>query len=172
MSGSFIFVRHGQTEWNRQKRFIGSADIPLNKAGLAQAKAVAERLADRASGVVISSPLSRAVQTADQICLRGDRKLTLDPRLTEIDLGKLQGRCEPELNFFSDWKSNTLRYAVEPFDKVMSRVSAAIFDAVQMSVDPPIIVAHSGVFFSICVWLDQPHLFTEIGHTIPVELSL
>jgi broad specificity phosphatase PhoE len=63
-----ILVRHGQTEWNRVERFRGHADVPLNETGLAQAEATGRRVAERwQPAAVYSSPLSRAVMTAEAI---------------------------------------------------------------------------------------------------------
>ena len=62
-----IVVRHGQTEWNRVVRFRGVVDVPLNETGLAQARAVGRRLASLPISAVYSSPLSRAIQTAEAI---------------------------------------------------------------------------------------------------------
>ena len=60
-----MLVRRGQTEWNRVERFRGRADVPLNQAGLAQAKATARRVAQEWRPVAVySNLLSRAVKTA------------------------------------------------------------------------------------------------------------
>ncbi len=63
-----ILVRHGQTEWNRVERFRGRADVPLNETGLAQAEATGLRIyGEWLPSAVYSSPLSRAVRTAETI---------------------------------------------------------------------------------------------------------
>jgi len=68
-----ILVRHGQTEWNRVERFRGRADVPLNETGLAQAEATGRRVASEWQPVAIySSPLSRAVKTAEAIARHFD----------------------------------------------------------------------------------------------------
>ena len=61
---TFAFIRHGQTDWNRDDRLQGSSDIPLNDAGRAQAHEAAELLRDGGWQVVVSSPLVRARETA------------------------------------------------------------------------------------------------------------
>jgi probable phosphoglycerate mutase len=68
MSTNIILVRHGQTEWNRLERFRGRYDVPLNSTGLKQADQVAKRILSQWKPVAIySSPLSRAMQTADAL---------------------------------------------------------------------------------------------------------
>lgn len=66
LSGSLTLIRHGQTPWNIQKLMQGSSDIPLNDVGRAQAVETGRRLAELNLGfeVLVSSPLSRALETA------------------------------------------------------------------------------------------------------------
>jgi broad specificity phosphatase PhoE len=65
---TILLVRHGQTEWNRVERFRDHADVPLNAAGLRQAEATGRRIAaEWKPAAVYSSPLSRALKTAEAI---------------------------------------------------------------------------------------------------------
>jgi broad specificity phosphatase PhoE len=92
-----ILVRHGQTEWNRVERFRGRADVPLNAAGLAQAEATGRRLA---AGVppaaVYSSPLARAVKTAEAIAGHFALAVQIHAGLADIDYGQWQGLTPDE----------------------------------------------------------------------------
>lgn len=60
-------IRHGETDFNVQGRYTGSTDVPLNQKGISQAKRIAEKLVDYQIDIIISSSLTRAVQTADYI---------------------------------------------------------------------------------------------------------
>jgi broad specificity phosphatase PhoE len=87
-----LLIRHGETEWNVVRRYQGQLDPPLTERGLAQAEAVARRLAELCefdSAPVVASPLGRARRTAEIICAR--RRSTAsdtDERLREITLGR------------------------------------------------------------------------------------
>ncbi|MBQ9881136.1 MAG: histidine phosphatase family protein, partial [Synergistes sp.] len=61
------FLRHGRTEWNNQLRYQGAVDIPLNEDGRMQAHKAALRFSSADIDAVISSPLSRAMETAERI---------------------------------------------------------------------------------------------------------
>lgn len=67
--GRIALIRHGQTDWNLEERLQGATDVPLNDTGRHEARAVARRLHAGASrwDVLVSSPLSRAVETAQII---------------------------------------------------------------------------------------------------------
>jgi uncharacterized phosphatase len=89
---TFAFIRHGQTDWNRDDRLQGSSDIPLNDAGRAQAHEAAELLRDGGWEVVVSSPLVRARETAQIIA--ADLGIELGPSypmLIERDYGDMEG---------------------------------------------------------------------------------
>jgi broad specificity phosphatase PhoE len=92
-----ILVRHGQTEWNRVERFRGRADVPLNESGLAQAEATGRRVAAMARlSAVYSSPLSRAVRTAEAIARPFALPVHPHPGLLDIDFGQWQGLTPDE----------------------------------------------------------------------------
>lgn len=87
------FVRHGQTTWNKRKKLQGQHDTKLTPRGVEQARLAGEGMKDIPFDCIISSPLSRARVTAEEI--RRDRPLEIefDDRLKEIDFGRDNGRC-------------------------------------------------------------------------------
>lgn len=93
-----ILVRHGQTEWNRVERFRGRADVPLNETGLAQAEATGRRVADEWRPVAVySSPLSRAIKTAEAIARHFNLSVQPHSGLIDIDYGEWQGLSPAEV---------------------------------------------------------------------------
>jgi broad specificity phosphatase PhoE len=96
-SRSFLCVRHGVTDWNRAGRFVGRTDVPLNDEGIAQAKAAARRLHDVSLDVIVSSPLSRAVETAEIIAMASHKPVQIDADLMECDFGSFEGRTIVEV---------------------------------------------------------------------------
>jgi len=92
-----ILVRHGQTEWNRVERFRGRADVPLNATGLAQAEATGRRVAAEWRPVAVySSPLLRAVRTAEAIARHFNLAVQTYSGLADIDYGQWQGLTPDE----------------------------------------------------------------------------
>jgi broad specificity phosphatase PhoE len=94
---TIVLVRHGETDWNRERRFQGHADMPLNDAGRRQARELAELLRAEGLSAVYTSPLGRARETAEIV---GER-LGLTPielaALREIDVGDWQGLTVDEV---------------------------------------------------------------------------
>jgi len=86
-----IFVRHGETESNAERRYMGHEDSPLSALGRAQAAAVASRLAREDIDAIYSSDLGRAAATADAIAEACGLRRTLDERLRERHAGVFQG---------------------------------------------------------------------------------
>jgi broad specificity phosphatase PhoE len=93
----FVLARHGETDWNREGRWQGHADITLNERGREQARALAERLAKEPIDVIYSSDLSRAHETALIIGERKRMAVTTDPGLREIDVGRWSGLTPDEI---------------------------------------------------------------------------
>ena len=93
-----LLVRHGQTEWNREERFRGQADVPLNETGLAQAEATGRRVAATwQPAAVYSSPLSRSVETAEAIAGHFGLHVQVHAWLADIHYGDWQGLTPSEV---------------------------------------------------------------------------
>ena len=82
-------VRHGQTDWNKEKRLQGQEDIPLNDFGRHLAKETGIRLRNVRFDLCFSSDLKRALETANLILDEGSNKvpIIMDKRLKEIAFG-------------------------------------------------------------------------------------
>lgn len=97
---TFALVRHGQTDWNAERRLQGSTDIPLNAVGRGQARNAVAALSGYEWDAIVSSPLSRAAETADLIAaglgLSVARRV---PELAERSFGPAEGlQAGPELD--------------------------------------------------------------------------
>lgn len=93
----YIF-RHGETDWNRESRFQGHIDVPLNDTGRQQAEELAYKLTDKSIEAILSSDLGRARETAE-ICAKilGHVPVHIDERLREAHLGEAQGKTYDEI---------------------------------------------------------------------------
>lgn len=87
---NLYIIRHGETDWNKTRRMQGRTDIPLNEFGIHLAEETAKGLRDTKFAAVYTSPLGRAVQTA-QIVAGKDAVLIKDERLTEMGFGVYEG---------------------------------------------------------------------------------
>ena len=135
-----ILVRHGQTEWNRVERFRGRADVPLNETGLAQAEVTGKRIFNEwRPEAVYSSPLSRAVRTAEIIAGHFDLSVQVHPGLTDIDYGQWQGLTPEEVRerwpeMIDDWynKPDSIRIpGGETLEELRTRLLRAIGELVK-----------------------------------------
>lgn len=97
--------RHGQTDWNKEGRIQGHLDIPLNEQGRFEAARLALGLKRIPIGLILSSDLSRAVNTSELLLERANREgwhpripIISDERLREVNLGALQGLTHAEIH--------------------------------------------------------------------------
>jgi len=108
-----ILVRHGETDWNKQGRFQGQIDIPLNNNGKSQAKAASEFLKDCILHKAFSSSLSRPKETAQIIVNEHPGiKISLKDNLKEIGHGKWEGKLESEIK--SNWSDLLKTWKLSP----------------------------------------------------------
>jgi broad specificity phosphatase PhoE len=128
-------VRHGETAWAKLGRHTGRTDIPLTETGRTQANALGRRLAGHPFGLVLTSPLSRAAETA---AIAGYAETAvLDDDLMEWDYGALEGRRTAEIRAdipgWTIWRGpwprgETTREVGARADRVIARVRAAQAD--------------------------------------------
>ena len=149
-------VRHGETEWARLGRHTGRTDVPLTDTGREQARALGRRLAGATFELVLSSPLSRAAETAD---LAGfAERVVVDPDLREWDYGALEGRLTVDIREdypgWSIWtgpwpEGETVEQVGARADRVLARIRAA---------DGDVLVFSHGHFLRVLAarWLDLP----------------
>jgi broad specificity phosphatase PhoE len=98
-----FLVRHGETDWNMIRRIQGGAsDIPLNEKGKKQAEGVAVRLKSEPIKAIYSSPLQRALHTAQAIARYHDLPIETLPSLKEILVGELEGVSGSEMKLRFD----------------------------------------------------------------------
>lgn len=103
-----ILVRHGQTLWNREKRIQGISDIELSNRGRAQAYSLARSLRDEKIDSIVSSPLKRAVQTAEAINCFHHLPIEYEEDLMELNMGDFEGATFLEMiknqgDFMTRW---------------------------------------------------------------------
>ena len=136
-----ILVRHGQTAWNvgagAVERFRGQIDLPLNDTGLAQARALAEQLADHPITAVYSSPLKRAMGTAQPTAQQLGLPVQPLPGIIDINYGDWQGLSPVEVaqaypDLYPRWLETPQRVKFphgESLRQVRLRGMAALKDA-------------------------------------------
>lgn len=103
-----ILVRHGVTQWNQENRALGRADIELNEEGRRQAQGLALALKGERVAAIYSSPLRRAVETAQAIVRFHQGEVKIDGAFIEMDAGELDGLTYEEMRdryggFLQEW---------------------------------------------------------------------
>lgn len=154
----FILIRHGETDWNRELRFQGQLDVPLNAIGQQQAQRAGGRLANELADHLITSDLLRTQQTAAPISLLRPAQAALAAQLNagfrEQSFGKLEGMSVPEIQqtlpqVWTRWTQFDADYTVEGGETARqfhARVMQAMSTLAQSHRDKTlIIVTHGGV---------------------------
>jgi broad specificity phosphatase PhoE len=124
MAQHVYLVRHGETSLNADGRLRGLANPELNERGERQAHAVAVALATVDAGVVVSSPLQRAVRTAAAIADHARTTHQIDDRFNDRDYGQWTGAVKSEV--IAEWGSVDAAPGVEPTAAVLSRSAPAL----------------------------------------------
>lgn len=103
-----LLIRHAETGHNRDSRVQGQADVPLSDLGLRQAEALSNALRDQPIVAVVSSPLARALVTAEAVAAPHDLLVQPEPDLMELHVGEMEGLSTSEMrerfpDFLAEW---------------------------------------------------------------------
>jgi ribonuclease H / adenosylcobalamin/alpha-ribazole phosphatase len=129
-----VLLRHGQTPMSVQKRYAGRSDVPLTDLGVQQAVAAAKRLASAGLDVIVTSPLQRAVRTAEEVAAATGTPVVADEGFRETDFGAWEGLTFAEVR--ERWPAEMTAWLTDPavappggesFAEVSERVTAALY---------------------------------------------
>lgn len=159
-------VRHGETDSNAARRYLGWSDEPLNAVGLAQAQALAQRLSTASVTAIYSSDLPRAMQTAAAIAARHGLPVVSLPGLREADFGRWSGLTYTEIEAADPqalraWLADPETVA-PPGGETLAAVRCRALAALPRQ-DGAVVVSHGGALRAIISALtDRPFWSAEV----------
>ncbi len=180
---SFYYIRHGQTDWNVERRCQGQSDIPLNTTGIQQAQQAAQQLQSIAIDHIISSPLQRALTTAQHIAELKNMPVTVEENLQEASRGELEGQLIADTlkkyNFAKVQDAHrSTGLGVEPWDTLVARAGSTIKNGLSQYEGNVLFVGHGGFSRALAEALDTinpglencvPHIFRYQNGNYTIE---
>lgn len=164
---SIYVIRHGQTDWNIQRKIQGKSNIPLNEEGIKQAGIAKENLKNQKIDMIICSPLDRAKKTAEIINENLKLPLIINEKLSERNFGIYEGRTSDEIEKWRDMLIYDLNEKVEDgecIQEFFKRVHTFLDEINKDYSDKNILlVTHGGVARAIDAYYNG--LPEDKGHT-------
>jgi broad specificity phosphatase PhoE len=165
-----ILARHGETEWNVQEVFRGRIDVELNQTGIKQAELLAEHLSHLKLDAVYSSPLRRAVKTAEIIARRHRLNVEIAPGLIDCDFGKWQGLHLQEVEdrykeLYDEWGNSPHLVKIpdgESLNDVRERALGVLDEVIAKHEGTAVLVSHrvvNKVLICALLGLDNSHFW-------------
>lgn len=184
MATTVLLVRHGETKWNALGKFQGCKDIELSDEGIFQAKFLKDKL-ENSFDYIYTSPLKRALDTANIICSDMDINPVIEPSLREIDFGEWEGLTLKEIESlypdnFNLWANDEIDAPLCGGDLSMKLVSLRAKEGILRLVAKHknkriIIVCHGGIIKGGLVglfdWKMTMYHKINLGNTSICELS-
>lgn len=163
-----LFVRHGKTAWNKEKKMQGNVDIPLSEEGIIHAEEMAKKLKDKKIDIAFVSPLNRAKETMEIINNHREDKIPIliEESLTERNYALYEGRNKKTFNYDIVWDySNPLN--VENFFNFAWPITKFIFGKLLRAYKDKtvLIVSHGGVSKIFEMLLSKNSLYPEAVST-------
>jgi broad specificity phosphatase PhoE len=148
---TLLLARHGETDWNRDRRWQGHSDPPLNETGRRQARDLAARMEHEQLEAVYSSDSRRARETAEIVGARLGLPVKSDARLREVSFGEWEGLTSDQIgrryaDAFARWEAGErpLRPGIEPDEAMAGRVLEALREIAEEHPDGRVLVVTSG----------------------------
>ena len=165
-----ILARHGETEWNVKEVFRGRIDVELNETGIKQAQLLAEHLSDVKIDAICSSPLKRALKTAETIAGYHKLDVEITPGLIDFNYGEWQGLSHQQVKdkykeLYAEWISSPDRIkmpAGESLSDVRERAMSVVSGVIAKYEGTVILVSHrvvNKVLICALLGLDNSHFW-------------
>lgn len=165
-----ILVRHGQTDWNLTEIFRGRIDIQLNNTGIKQAELLSGYLSSVKIDAIYSSPLKRALKTAEVIGNNHKLKMEISPGLIDLDYGKWEGMSHQDVQdkykeLYAQWIDHPEQVKMpngESLDDVRKRAMDVVKDLVARHDGTIVLVSHrvvNKVLICALLGLDNSHFW-------------
>ena len=165
-----ILVRHGETAWNAEEIFRGRIDVELNETGIKQARLLALYLSDNNIEAVLSSPLKRALKTAETIAGYHKLEVEIAHGLIDLDFGEWQGLPHLEVKdrygeFYQEWVRSPGTVVLpggESLDDVKKRAAGVVDEVISRYKNTVILVSHrvvNKVLICTLLGLDNSHFW-------------
>ena len=170
-----VLARHGETTWNKDRRFQGQLDVELNDTGREQARALADAAAGQGFAALYTSPLARARETAEIVGAALGLEPRPDDRLKEGHVGDWQARYKEDIARSEPEVWAAFRRAGEDFrfpggeslGEQQERVIAALVDITQRGDLPALVICHRGVIRCALAHTHNRGLETYHEWTVP-----
>ncbi len=151
-SKAFYFLRHGETQYNLERRFQGTIDVPLNANGVVQAQQAARILAAESFTRIVSSPANRVLKTASFTAEETGAPMHIDTDLMEFNVGSFEGRDIAETKAAhgldeGDSFMSILPHDAENWHEFVPRICAAVKRWTDRHADETLLIAAHGLVF-------------------------
>lgn len=166
---SFYFIRHGETDWNRENRIMGQKDIPLNENGRFQARQAAVILKNYNISTVCHSPLKRAKETAHILSEILNCQLIEIDFLKECGWGIFEGSLKENKHYLEQWKNGVTPEGSESCEDFKERAIEGIKLSLRHS--SPLIVSHGGIFWALQQVLCKNKYLNSALNCLPFHFS-
>jgi len=179
MQTRIILIRHGETDWNKERRYLSHTDIDINDTGRAQALAAAKSIKDENIARVYASDRKRAVNSA-QLLFKGC-PIEQSPDLREMNFGIFEGQRYEEIlaaykNIYDSWINDPHKASIpqgETFAAFESRVMGKIRVIAQDNIGKTTaVVTHGGVIRLILYAILKPKRFWDIKMVAPGTVTI
>lgn len=171
----FFLVRHGETDWNREGKYTGQSDIPLNDYGRLQARMAADQLCEHNPQIIYSSDLLRALETAQIITEEVHVPIKTDIRLREINQGEWEGMHVDDIKekfngLFNARKKDPFNVSSpggETIGEVYERVQAVLKEIITRHPQDEVIISAHGVVLAIVRIMAAREVIQKVFEFIP-----